>query len=108
MTDTTNEYLVHAMDMTPGHIYQGTADGPIELDGVTFTVLATVSFELNGAPVRKSHWDDDAAEYGVYIQVAYDAWAYPFPEVATFAPFDCVIPVNKDWGIGESYVGIRI
>ena len=82
---------MNAKDMTPGKVYQGTADGPEKLDGVTFTVLATVTFnpQYGGVP-------DDDLDPGTLVQVLLDAWGFPFPEVVVFAPYDWVLPMNDD------------
>jgi len=82
-----------AADMVPGMTYQGTADGPMELDGVTFTVLATVTYmaeERGVVPYDSDMGDGDIA----LMQVVYDAYAYPFPEVTTFSPGDAVLPMD--------------
>ena len=78
--------LTMVRDMTPGANYRGTKDGPSELDGVVFTVLATVSFNAvcGGIP------HDECDEYDGLTQVIYDAWAWPFPMTCVMAPGDVV------------------
>lgn len=83
--------IVIAEDMTPGHTYQGTADGPEYLDGVTFTVLTTVAFDPE-APFSTPPKPNSETWL---LQVAYDAWAYPMPEVSTFSPYDVVVEVTE-------------
>lgn len=80
-----------AKDMTPGRNYRGTADGPAELDGVVFTVLSTVTFNAE-SPLSVP---DDELDPGTLVQVQYDAWAFPFPEVTTFAPGDWVEELSE-------------
>jgi hypothetical protein len=85
---------MNARDMIPGHTYQGTADGPDNLDGVAFTVLAAASFNPEGGS-HVCRMDDDTDTPNM-IHVQYDAWGYPFPESQTFAPGDWVIEVPTD------------
>lgn len=82
---------MNARDMVPGKTYQGTADGPQELDGVAFTVLATASFHPEGLPAWHSDFKDEAL-----VQVLYDAYAFPFPESQAFSPGDWVIEMAMD------------
>lgn len=83
---------MYARDMVPGKTYRGTADGPLELYGVAFTVLATASFGTRGCVPK-----DDAGDTSVVlIHVQYDAWGYPFPESQAFAPGDWVIELATD------------
>jgi hypothetical protein len=89
-----------AKDMVPGETYVGTADGPTEMDGVAFTVLATVSFcpEATFTFMAINAWERD--EYSL-VQVQLDRWGYPFPEAIVFAPGDWVLPLDKG---GEAYM----
>lgn len=86
-----------ARDMVPGKSYRGTGDGPERVDGVCFTVLATVTFmPEGGTPYDAEMGDGDIP----LMQVVLDAWAWPFPEVIVFSPGDWVEEMtDDDYGI---------
>ena len=79
-----------ASEMVPGNTYLGTSDGPIDLQGVHFTVLTMVCFD----PVD---WKvpTELSEVTL-IQVQYDAWAYPLPQSACFAHNDLVMLIGEE------------
>ncbi len=83
---------VSALNMIPGKTYRTTSYGPLGIEGIAMTVLSTVSFHPE-ATFTFTDISLSEREEGSLVQVAYDAWGYPFPESAIFACHDVVVEV---------------
>lgn len=87
--------IVLGNDMEVGKTYKGTDDisfSPVPvLGGVVFTVMGMATFSGEGHIAGTQRFREESL-----LQVQYDAWAYPFPEVCIFTPGDCVLEVEDE------------